>query len=181
MFGTDWAPAASRSRAPALVLGALHGCGRAVHVPSGTPVAARQPPGPAPHPPTLLPPQVAFDRYEVVTDSAERQTVLTGFLLGGLVAELAVVSVDEHDGRRLRIYAFAGSAWRPSLDIALGPEVRFVDIANIGGEDRLVTYESGRLSWLDPKRGTGSCSWRCRPTLSRRGPEKSPTSTSRET
>ena len=140
---------------PALALGALHGCGGAVHVPSGTPVTSRQPPGPAPNPPTLLPPQVAFDRYEVVTDSAERQTVLTGFLLGGPIAELAVVSVDEHDGRRLRIYAFAGSAWRPSLDIALGPEVRFVDIANIGGEDRLVTYESGRLSWLDPKRGTG--------------------------
>ena len=89
-----------------------------------------------------------------MTDSAERQTVLTGFLLGGPIAELAVVSVDEHDGRRLRIYAFAGSAWRPSLDITLGPEVRFVDLANIGGEDRLVTYEPGRLSWLDPKHGT---------------------------
>ncbi|MXV95138.1 MAG: VCBS repeat-containing protein [Gemmatimonadetes bacterium] len=87
-------------------------------------------------------------------DSTERQTVLTGFLLGGPVAELAVVSVDEHDGRRLRIHAFADSVWRPSLDIALRPEVRFVDVANIGGEDRLVTYEPGRLSWFDPGRGT---------------------------
>ena len=87
-------------------------------------------------------------------DSTERQTVLTGFLLGGPVAELAVVSVDEHDGRRLRIHAFADSVWRPSLDIALRPEVRFVDVANIGGEDRLVTYEPGRLSWFDPERGT---------------------------
>ena len=99
-------------------------------------------------------PQVAFDQYEVVTDSAERQTLLTGFLLGGPVAELAVVTVDEHDDRRLRIYAFADSAWRPGLDIALRPEVRFVDVADIGGEDRLVTYEPGRLGWFDPERGT---------------------------
>lgn len=80
--------------------------------------------------------------------------MLTGFLLGGPVAELAVVSVDEHDGRRLRIHAFADSVWRPSLDTALRPEVRFVDVSNIGGEDRLVTYEPGRLSWFDPERGT---------------------------
>ena len=98
--------------------------------------------------------QVAFDQYEVVTDSAERQTVLTGFLLGGRVAELAVVSIDEDDQRRLRVYAFADSTWVPSLDIALGPEVRFVDLANIGGRDRLVTYEPGRLNWFDPERGT---------------------------
>ena len=98
--------------------------------------------------------QVAFDRYEVVTDSAERQTALTGFLLGGPVAELAVVSVGEDDQRRLRVYAFADSTWVPSLDIALGPEVRFVDLANIGGRDRLVTYEPGRLNWFDPERGT---------------------------
>lgn len=99
-------------------------------------------------------PSVAFDQYEVVTDVTERQTVLTGFLLGGPVAELAVVSVDEHDGHRLRIYAFADSAWRPSLDVTLRPAVRFVDVANVGGQDRLRTYEPGRLSWFDPERGT---------------------------
>lgn len=98
-------------------------------------------------------PQVAFDQYEVVTDSAERQTVLTGFLLGGTVAELAVVSVDRRDGRRLRIYAFADSVWRPSRDLTLRPTVRFVDVVTVGGEDRLVTYEPGRLNWFDPARG----------------------------
>ena len=98
-------------------------------------------------------PRVAFDRYEIVTDSTERQTVLTGFLLGGPVAELAVVSVDERDVRRLRIHAFADSVWRPSRDVALRPAVRFVDVATIGGRDRLVTYEPGRLNWFDPERG----------------------------
>ncbi len=39
--------------------------------------------------------EFTFDRYEVVLGSAERQTVLTGFFLGGGIAELAVVNIDE--------------------------------------------------------------------------------------
>ncbi len=98
--------------------------------------------------------EFTFDEYEVVTGVAERQTVLTGFLLGGAVAELAVVHVDENDDRRLRIYAFGDGTWAPKLDATLGPEVLFVDVANIGGRDRLVTYERGRLNWFDPKSAT---------------------------
>ena len=105
---------------------------------SGTPAAA----------------EFTFEQYEVVTGSAKRQTVLTGFLLGGAIAELAVVHIDENDDRRLRIYAFGDSTWVPRLHAMLGPEVLFVDVANIGGRDRLVTYERGRLNWFDPESGT---------------------------
>lgn len=51
----------------------------------------------------MLPAAAAFtfEQYEVVTGSAKRQTVLTGFLLGGAIAELAVVNIDEKDDRRL--------------------------------------------------------------------------------
>ncbi len=66
--------------------------------------------------------QVTFEQYEVVTGSAKRQTVLTGFLLGGAIAELAVVHVDENDDRRLRIYAFGDGTWAPMLDATLLPE-----------------------------------------------------------
>ncbi|MHC4180399.1 MAG: FG-GAP repeat domain-containing protein [Planctomycetota bacterium] len=93
----------------------------------------------------------SFDQYEVVTGSAKKQTVLTGFLLGGAVAELAVVSIDENDDRRLRIYALGDGAWGPVVDAALRPEVLFVDVANIGGRDRLITYERGLLNWFDPE------------------------------
>ncbi len=95
-----------------------------------------------------------FEQYEVVTGSAKRQTVLTGFLLGGAVAELAVLDIDENDEGRLRIYAFEGGSWVPRLEASLGAEVWFVDVANIGGRDRLVTYERGRLSWFDPASAT---------------------------
>ncbi len=95
-----------------------------------------------------------FRRYDVVAGAAKRPTVLTGFLFGGAVAELAVVHIDRNDERRLRIFAFDGDAWVPRLDATLGPEVSFVDVARIGGRDRLVTYEPGRLSWFDPESKT---------------------------
>ena len=107
-----------------------------------------------PRQPAIPRQQVTFDRYEVVTDSTERQTVLTGFLLGGALAELAVLGVDEDDRRRVRIHAFADGTWTRALDAPLSPETRFADVANIGGRDWLVTYVPGRLNWFDPERGT---------------------------
>jgi hypothetical protein len=101
---------------------------------SGTPAAA----------------EFTFDQSEVVIGSAKRQTVLTGFFLGGGIAELAVVNIDGNGDRRLRIYAFGDGTWVRRLDATLRPEVLFVDVANIGGRDRLVTYEPGRLNWFDP-------------------------------
>ncbi len=100
------------------------------------------------------PAKFTFEKYEVVTGSAERQTVLTGFLLGGDFAELVVVHMDENDDRRVRIYGFHDGAWLSVLEATLRPEVVFVDVANIGGRDRLITYERGRLNWFDPKSAT---------------------------
>jgi len=98
--------------------------------------------------------EFTFEQYEVLTGSAERQTVLTGFLLGGAIAELAVVHIDENDDRRLRVYEFSDGTWAPRLDAALRPEVMYVDVANIGGRDRLVSYERGRLNWFDSESAT---------------------------
>ena len=100
-----------------------------------------------------LPPhaEFTFDRHEVAIGPAERQTVLTGFLLGGAIADLAVVKIDENLDRRLRIYAFRDGTWTPIVDAKLRPEVSFVDVARIGGRERLITYEPGRLNWFDPE------------------------------
>ena len=95
-----------------------------------------------------------FEQYEVVIGSAERQTVLTGFLLGGAMADLAVVNIDDNDDRHVRIYAFGDSTWVPILGATLHPEVSFVDVANIDGRDRLIAYEPGRLNWFDPESAT---------------------------
>ena len=98
--------------------------------------------------------EFTFKQYEVVTGSAKRQTVLTGFLLGSAWAELAVLNIEDNGHRRLHIYAFDNGIWVPMLDATLGPKVLFVDVANIGGRDRLVAYQPGRLDWFDPESAT---------------------------
>ena len=65
-----------------------------------------------------------------------------------------MVNIDENDEGSLRIYAFEGGTWVSRLEATLGPEVLFVDVANIGGRDRLVTYEPGRLNWFDLESAT---------------------------
>ncbi len=95
-----------------------------------------------------------FEQYEVVTGPAKRQTVLSGFFLGGATAELAVVHIDENDERRLLMYGFDDGAWVSVLEAKLRPEVLFVDVAGIDGRDRLISYERGRLSWFDPDSAT---------------------------
>ena len=94
--------------------------------------------------------EFTFEQHEIVLGSAERQTVLAGFLLGGAMADLAVVNIDENGDRRLHIYAFGDSTWEPLLGATLRSEVLFVDVANIGGRDRLIAYEPDRLNWFDP-------------------------------
>ena len=98
--------------------------------------------------------EVAFEQHEIVTGRAKHQTVLTGFLFGGNFAEIVVVGIDGNDNRSLRIYAFDNNTWRLRLDTPLRREVLCVDVANINGRDRLITYERGRLNWFDPESET---------------------------
>ena len=98
--------------------------------------------------------EFTFEQYEIVTGVAKHQTVLTGFLLGGTIAELVVVSIDDNDDRRLHIYAFDDGSWSPRLEAMLRPEVLFVDVGNIGGRDRLIMSENGYLNWFDPESAT---------------------------
>ncbi len=126
------------------VLSRLLGCGVAVSLGVFASGSSSEPAGA----------EIAFDRFEVLTGPARRQTVLAGFLLGGSMADLAVVHVDEDGDRRLRIYGFEKDAWGPKVDTRLRPDVSFVDVAGIGGRDRLIAYGRGRLSWFDPESKT---------------------------
>jgi hypothetical protein len=62
-----------------------------------------------------------------------------------------VVHLDTNAARHLRLYAFGDSTWAPKLNTTLRPDVVFVDVAKIGGHERLITYEPGRLHWFDPE------------------------------
>lgn len=110
------------------------GCGRLLSSCADTPDAAK----------------ISFGQHELMTGPAKHQTVLTGFFLGGPMADLAVVSAHDKGDPRLRIYAFREDTWEPAIDVALRPEVLFVDMAAIDGRDHLISHEAGRLNWFDP-------------------------------
>ena len=95
----------------------------------------------------------AFEQHEIGIDSAKHQTVLTGFLFNRDLAELVVINSDGKGNRYLRIYAFDSNRWALRFDTTLRPDVLFVDVANIGGRERLITYEDGHLNWFDPESG----------------------------
>ena len=99
-------------------------------------------------------PAHAFERHEVAIGAAERLTVLTGFLSGGSVADLAAVYLDGNGDRRLRVFSFAEGDWSAAAEATLRPEVTFVDVARIDGRDRLIAYGDGRLTWFDPESAT---------------------------
>ncbi len=99
-------------------------------------------------------PAVTFEKQEVVIGPAVRQTVLTGFLLGGDVADLAVVNVDEQGGRNLRVYVYEDGTWALNTSTPLRPDVSFVDLDRIGSRDRLITYGEGRLDVWEPESST---------------------------
>lgn len=99
----------------------------------------------------VLPNPYTFEQHEILTGSAKHQTILTGFLLNRDTAEIAVVNLDENKQRNLRLYSFTNDKWELTIDTTLHPEVLFVDIVNIDGRDRLITYEPGQLNWFDPE------------------------------
>ena len=101
-----------------------------------------------------VPVEFTFEQHEIGIGPAKHQTVLTGFLFDGDFAELAVLNSDGKGNRYLRIYAFSKGTWALRLDTTLRPDVLFVDVLNIGGRDRLITYEQGCLNWFDPESAT---------------------------
>ena len=94
-----------------------------------------------------------FDKHEVLTGAGTRQTVVPGFFLGGSTAELAVVEHTHGAATRLRMYGFDAGEWGPVVEAKLGAAVLFVDVANIDGRDRLITFANGRVNWFDPESG----------------------------
>lgn len=99
----------------------------------------------------LSPTPFSYDQYEIKTNSSIQQSLLTGFLFSGETAELIVVNLDKNKTRQLSIYSLIKDKWELRINTTLRPKVLFVDIANIDGQDRLITYEHGQLNWFDPE------------------------------
>ena len=91
--------------------------------------------------------------YEIETGHAQRQVVVTGSLLGGRVADIAVISSDESGKCQLRVFA-GDASWQLQIDTPLPGAIEFVDVAHIGDRDRLLIYRRGQLTWFNPEQDT---------------------------
>ena len=91
-----------------------------------------------------------FEIREVAIPAAEHQTVLAGSFDGTDRAQLAIVSAGATGKRHVRLIALEDREWRTSLDAVLEPAVLFVDVARVGGRDRLLIYRHGSVDWFDP-------------------------------
>ncbi len=129
-----------RFLAPLLLMVVLSGCARA----GSAEVDA----------PGLL----GFDRSELLLSddltTDERETILMGSLLGGPASEITAIRCDGSDQCRVRIYGSLGGTWSLAVDAPLDPELEFVDLATINGEERLLLFGEDRFSWFDPARET---------------------------
>lgn len=95
-----------------------------------------------------------FEHFEVVTASANHQTLLFGSFDESGNVPLAIIRVDAVGQRHVHLLAFDGNDWTQATNVALEPGVLFVDVARIDGRDRLVTYRHTGINWLDPDMGT---------------------------
>lgn len=95
-----------------------------------------------------------FERHEIVTGAAERQTLLPGSFTGPGQAELAIVRVQTAAERRVQVHGLDGDGWSMVREARLDAEVLFVDVAGVAGRDHVITYRDGSLNRLDVDSGT---------------------------
>ena len=96
---------------------------------------------------------LAYDSFVVDTGEATTHTLLHGRLTGGGTDDLIVFRHYE-DVRQMAVYSFDGSGWTPIHVADVPPDVIFVDMMELGGEDRLLMFRRDHLEWLDPESWT---------------------------
>ena len=95
-----------------------------------------------------------FDKHSMATPPAAHQTMLFGSLVDDRGSgQLSLVTVAPTGDRHLRVYVNEGGEWTPRHEVALAKDVRYFDVARVGGRDRLVVRRPDGFHWIDP--GTG--------------------------
>ncbi len=91
----------------------------------------------------------SFNRFELTLGPRPRQSIITGFLSGNELADIAVIQLDEKRIPKLRIYSYRDTKWRLSKEHELPHTLSMVDVIRMGNHDRLLGYDSGKLVWVD--------------------------------
>lgn len=116
--------------------------------------------------PVLAGVELAYDSFEIDTGEAVSETLLHGKLTAPgqrhehETDDLVVFGQSEDNQRSLAVYSLEDGEWRLGHATEVDASTIFVDMAELGGQDRLLTFRRGRIEWLDPK------TWQTRPLVS---------------
>ena len=95
-----------------------------------------------------------FDTFPVELPAAEAQYVFVGRFLDDSTIDLAVVSIDADDDRRLSVYQLDGDEWAHRHTTPIDGDVIFFDTAQLGGQDELLAYRRGEVRIVDVADGS---------------------------
>ena len=102
--------------------------------------------------------ELTYDNHVIDLGEVVSRTVLHGRLTGGDTDDLIVFTHADR-ARWMAVYAYDGKTWSRRHVGEVAPEIIFVDMMNLGGQDRLLALRRGRIDWIDPK------TWEPRPWL----------------
>ena len=103
--------------------------------------------------------ELAYDNHRIDLGESISQTVVHGRLTGGVADDLIVFTHDER-ARQMAVYAYDGDTWSRVHLADVPSEVVFVDMVNLGGQDRLLAVRREGVDWIDPE------NWALKPWLS---------------
>ena len=103
--------------------------------------------------------ELAYDNHGIDLGESISQTVVHGRLTGGNTDDLIVFTHDERE-RQMAVYAYDGGTWSRVHVGDVPSDVIFVDMINLGGQDRLLALRREGVDWVDPE------TWALKPWLS---------------
>lgn len=103
--------------------------------------------------------ELAYDNHRIDLGESISQTVVHGRLTGGAADDLIVFTHDER-ARRMAVYSYESGRWSRVHVADVPSEVVFVDMVNLGGQDRLLAVRREGVDWIDPE------NWALKPWLS---------------
>ncbi|MCY4056973.1 MAG: VCBS repeat-containing protein [Gammaproteobacteria bacterium] len=103
--------------------------------------------------------ELAYDNHRIHLGESISQTVVHGRLTGGAADDLIVFTHDER-ARQMAVYTYESGRWSRVHVAAVPSEIVFVDVVNLGGEDRLLAVRREGVDWIDPE------TWALKPWLS---------------
>lgn len=85
-----------------------------------------------------------FEQFTLDIGGVHEPTVISAFLSGGDIADIVVIGIRDRR-RHLSVYSFEGHGWAEANTGYLPDATRFVDVANINGQEHLIALVDGRV------------------------------------